>query len=377
VKWSWRIGRLAGIDIFVHMTFPLLLLWAGMSYYGIRRDPTDVAVGLAFVGMLFGIVVLHELGHALMARRFGIGTSDITLLPIGGVARLIRMPEEPRQEFLVALAGPAVNVVLAVLLGAVAALTDLPLRGGVDILSGHPVRNLFWVNIGLALFNMVPAFPMDGGRVLRSLLAMRLGHPRATRIAAIVGQFLALALGGLGLMGNPVLVLIAVFVWMGAKGEAAAISTETVRGEVPVRIAMITDFQRLEPTASLGVAAHMALRGVQSDFPVSEHGRLVGLLSADRLVQGIRSVGPAGRVEQVMVREVVTADSDEPIEAAFARLQASRERCMPVLTSGVLVGLLTRDHLAAFFTLQSAAADHHRRSRQPAHGEAEPQRGWR
>ena len=376
MKWSWRIGRLAGIDIFVHMTFPLLLVWAGMSYYGIRRDPTDVAVGLAFVGMLFGIVVLHELGHALMARRFGIGTSDITLLPIGGVARLIRMPEEPRQEFLVALAGPAVNVALAALLGAVAVVTDLPLRSGIDILGGHPLRNLFWVNVGLALFNMVPAFPMDGGRVLRSLLAMRLGHPRATRIAATVGQFLAVALGGLGLMGNPVLVLIAVFVWMGAKGEAAAISTEAGRSEVPVRIVMITDFQRLDPNASLGVAAHTALRGVQTDFPVSEHGRLVGLLSADRLVRGMRTIGPSGRVDQVMIREVVTADSGEPIESAFARLQASRERCMPVLTAGVLVGLLTREHLSAFFALQSAASDHRRRGRQPDQGESEPQPGW-
>ena len=376
MKWSWRIGRLAGIDIFVHMTFPLLLVWAGMSYYGIRRDPSDVAVGLAFVGMLFGIVVLHELGHALMARRFGIGTSDITLLPIGGVARLIRMPEEPRQEFLVALAGPAVNVALAALLGAVAVVTDLPLRSGIDILGGHPLRNLFWVNVGLALFNMVPAFPMDGGRVLRSLLAMRLGHPRATRIAATVGQFLAVALGGLGLMGNPVLVLIAVFVWMGAKGEAAAISTEAGRSEVPVRIVMITDFQRLDPNASLGVAAHTALRGVQTDFPVSEHGRLVGLLSADRLVRGMRTIGPSGRVDQVMIREVVTADSGEPIESAFARLQASRERCMPVLTAGVLVGLLTREHLSAFFALQSAASDHRRRGRQADQGESEPQPGW-
>ena len=376
MKWSWRIGRLAGIDIFVHMTFPLLLVWAGMSYYGIRRDPTDVAVGLAFVGMLFGIVVLHELGHALMARRFGIGTSDITLLPIGGVARLIRMPEEPRQEFLVALAGPAVNVALAALLAAVAAVSDVSLTGGINILGGHPLRNLFWVNVGLALFNMVPAFPMDGGRVLRSLLAMRLGHPRATRIAATVGQFLALVLGGLGLMGNPVLVLIAVFVWMGAKGEAAAISNGAGQSEVPVRIVMITDFQRLEPHASLGVAAHAALRGVQTDFPVSEHGRLVGLLTADRLVQGMRTVGPSGRVEQVMIRDVVTADAGEPIESAFARLQASRERCMPVLTAGVLVGLLTREHLSTFFTLQSAASDHHRRGRQPGNGQPETPSGW-
>lgn len=374
MKWSWRIGRLAGIDIFVHMTFPLLLVWAGMSYYQVRRSPADVAVGLAFVGMLFGIVVLHELGHALMARRFGIGTSDITLLPIGGVARLIRMPNEPRQELLVALAGPAVNVALALLIGTVALLSDLSLAGGINILRGPPLRNLFWVNVGLAVFNMVPAFPMDGGRVLRSLLAMRLSHARATRIAATVGQLLALALGGLGLMGNPVLVLIAIFVWMGAQGEASAIAAEAPRGEVPVRIAMITDFHRLEPDATLGLAAQVALRGIQTDFPVTHHGRLMGLLSADRLVQGLRTLGPSARIDEVMIRDVVTTDSDEPIESAFARLQATRERCVPVLTSGVLVGIVTREHLSHFLALQAAAADHHRRAAAP-HVEAQPNPG--
>ncbi len=361
MKWSWRIGRLAGIDVFMHMTFPLLLAWAGLQYYRIRADPADVIVGLAFVGMLFAIVVLHELGHALMARRFGIGTSDITLLPIGGVARLMRMPADPRQELLVALAGPAVNVGLAVLLGFVLfVFTDGGVSGGIDILFGNPLVNLFWVNVGLAVFNMVPAFPMDGGRVLRAVLAMRLDFARATRIAATVGQLLAVVFGIFGVMGNPILVLIAIFVWMGAQAEVRASRGTRQVPDVPVRMAMISDFRRLGPHDSLGAAAHYALSGVQGDFPVAANGQLVGLLSATQLAAGLRGVGPSGTVEQVMERPVATADSDEPIETAWARLQASGQPCLPVLTAGILVGLITREQLQRVFQLQSAVGEHAR-----------------
>ncbi len=358
MKWSWRIGRLAGIDIFVHMTFPLLLVWAGLSYLRVRGDPSDVVVGLTFVGFLFGIVVLHELGHALMARRFGIATNDITLLPIGGVARLMRMPADPRQEFLVALAGPAVNVVLAALLGAVVVLfTDLDLARGINILFGHPLTNLFWVNVGLAVFNMIPAFPMDGGRVLRSLLAMRLEYGRATRIAAGVGQLLAVAFGIWGLFGNPILVVIATFVWIGAKGEMKASRTNRAIPEIPVRVAMISDFHRVTPDTPVAVVAQIALRGPQRVFPVSSHGRLVGLITLPRLIEGMRRVAPTASAEEIMLRDVATADSEEPIDSAWARLQANRDGCLPVLTAGVLVGLLTADHLTMFFQLQQAAAE--------------------
>lgn len=361
MKWSWRIGRLAGIDVFMHMTFPLLLAWAGLQYYQVRADPADVIVGLAFVGMLFAIVVLHELGHALMARRFGIGTSDITLLPIGGVARLMRMPADPKQELFVALAGPAVNVALAALLAVVLiAFTEGGVSGGIDILFGNPLVNLFWVNVGLAIFNMVPAFPMDGGRVLRALLAMRLDFARATRIAAVVGQLLAVSFGILGLMGNPILVLIAVFVWMGAQAEVRASRGNRQVPDIPVRMAMIAEFRRLTPGDSLATAAHYALSGVQGDFPVSDHGRLLGLLSAQGLAQGIRRLGPGGFVDQAMERDVVTADSDEPIETAWARLQASGQSCLPVLTAGVLVGLITRAQLQRVFQLQGAIGEHAR-----------------
>ncbi len=221
MSWSWKIARVAGIPIYIHWTFLILIAWLVYGHWSQGHDLATTVEGVGFVLSIFGCVVLHELGHALTARQFGVTTSDITLLPIGGVARLQRIPEHPSQELLVALAGPAVNVVIAgtlylagVRLNVDANQADVLLRAG------------FWpklmlVNIFLVLFNLLPAFPMDGGRVLRALLAMRLEYSRATRIAASVGQMMAILFFFLGLPpGNPFLMLIAVFVWIGAEAEA-------------------------------------------------------------------------------------------------------------------------------------------------------------
>ncbi len=221
MRWSLRLGSLAGIGIFVHLTFPLLLIWAGFKNYSVRHYWSDAWIGAGFVLVLFAIIVLHELGHALAARRFGIGTRDITLLPIGGVARLERMPEDPRQELQVALAGPAVNVALALFFFAVSGGTRaFSQMLDVEIMGRNFLTSLIWVNIALTIFNLVPAFPMDGGRVLRSLLAFKLSYLTATRIAARIGQILALGFVGLGFFFNPFLIVIGVFVWFGATREA-------------------------------------------------------------------------------------------------------------------------------------------------------------
>src|SRR5437660_7992016 len=213
MRWSWRIGRIAGIDLYVHMTFLILLGWVGLSYYLARHSARDALSGIGFILALFGIVVLHELGHALTARRFGITTRDITLLPIGGVARLERIPDQPKQELLIAIAGPLVNVAIAAILffilnvrGTFSDLSDL------SNLHVGMTAKLMLVNVFLVVFNLIPAFPMDGGRILRALLAMRMNYARATRIAATVGQGLAFVFGLWGLFGpNPMLVFIALF----------------------------------------------------------------------------------------------------------------------------------------------------------------------
>ena len=207
MKWSWKLVEVAGIGVYVHATFLLLIGFVGLSHWRQGQTVDAVLGGVGFILALFACVVLHEFGHALMARRYGIKTRDITLYPIGGVARLERMPDDPRQELRVALAGPAVNVVLATALFAALQLAGLwrPL-GELSVTTGSFLERLMIVNILLATFNMLPAFPMDGGRVLRALLATRMEYTRATQIAATLGQSTALVFGLVGFFSNPFLV---------------------------------------------------------------------------------------------------------------------------------------------------------------------------
>jgi len=361
---SWKLTRIAGIDIYVHVTFLILLAWVGLSHYLLRHRWLDVAEGMVFIIALFAIVVLHELGHALMARRFGIRTRDIILLPIGGVGRLERIPDEPRQELLVALAGPAVNVVLAAVLFAVlaaserlTALTDMTLVGG-DFLS-----KLMWINVSLAIFNLLPAFPMDGGRVLRALLAIRMNYLRATKIAARIGQATALVFGLLGLFVNPFLVLIALFVWMGAAQEASIAQMRAALGQLRVGQVMTTEFRTLSPRELLSEAARKALAGYQRDFPVLEDGRVVGVLTQENLLSGMTAGGLDGSVSDAMQTSFETADPSDMVEPVLARLQASNCRALPVVREGRLAGMLTLEGIGEFLTIEAAMDA--RRKRQP------------
>jgi Zn-dependent protease len=290
---------------------------------------------VAFTLAIFLCVVLHEFGHALAARRFGIGTRDITLLPIGGVARLKRMPEEPRQELWVALAGPAVNVVIAAVLFAL-----LLVAGGLQPLArltmtaGPFLERLMAVNIFLALFNMLPAFPMDGGRVLRALLAIRMNYARATRIAARMGQGMAVLFGLAWLFGNPFLLFIALFVWIGAAQESAAVEAKSALGGIPVGRAMITDFRQLAPRDPLSRAVDLVLAGPQQDFPVVDGERTVGILTRAELILALARHGREKPVGEVMVREFESADISDTLESAFERLQGCSCPALPVNRNG-------------------------------------------
>jgi Zn-dependent protease/predicted transcriptional regulator len=355
MKWSWRIARVAGIDVYLHATFLILLAWVGLSHYLARHSLGDAADGLLFISTLFGIVVLHELGHALAARRYGIRTRDITLLPIGGVARLERMPEDPRQELVVALAGPAVNVVLAILLLALlvpaAALRNF---GDVQLVGGHFLSKLVWVNVALVVFNLIPAFPMDGGRVLRALLAMRMEYVRATEIAARIGQGLALVFGAVGLFWNPFLIFIALFVWMGAAGEAGMVQMKSALGGIPIRQVMITDYQTLSPQDPLSRAVEHIMAGFQQDFPVVTNGQVIGMLTRTDLMTALAKQGLGAPVSEIMQREFQTADPAEMAETVFARLQACNCHSLPVVQNGQLVGILTAENVGEFLMIQSA-----------------------
>ncbi len=220
MKWSWKLGEIRGISINVHATFLIFLGWIAVGQ--LQGNPRSAVAEVFFSLAVFGTIILHELGHALAAARYGIPTRDITLWPIGGVARLERMPREPKQELVVALAGPAVNVALMGVLGIVGNFIALFFaQYPLGVTAGGLVSRLIWVNGFLALFNLLPAFPMDGGRVLRAFLAMRMQYVQATGIAASTGRMMSVLFGFAGLLvfEHPMLVLIALFVWSAAGSE--------------------------------------------------------------------------------------------------------------------------------------------------------------
>ena len=355
MKSSWKIGTVAGIELRLHITFPLLLIWIGFSYYAARHSWGDALGGVAFTLALFVIIVLHELGHALTARRYGIGTRDITLLPIGGVARLERIPEDPKQELLVALAGPAVNVAIAIVLFAILSITDgVHAVSDLDYIAESFLVKLMWVNIFIVAFNMLPAFPMDGGRVLRALLAMRLEYARATTIAASIGQGMAWLLGIAGLFFNPFMIVIALFVWMGAAQEANAARMKSSLAGVRVSDVMLTDFRVLTPSCTLARAVEHVLAGFQQDFPIVEDERPVGVLTRSDLLTALAREGPDASVANAMQKQFCTAECGEPVVRALARLNDDGCKTMLVLRDEKLAGILSSENLGEYFMIQAA-----------------------
>lgn len=353
MAWSMRLGRFMGIDVRVHATFFLLLAWFGFHYWSQTGTLAGVIEGLTLILALFLCVVLHEYGHALTARRFGIGTRDITLLPFGGVAMLAAMPRQPWQEILVALAGPAVNFGIAGALALAASFEGDLLEQGFQFGASSFLSSLLVANLTLGIFNLLPAFPMDGGRVLRALLAMRVGRVRATRIAARVGQAFALGLGYLGFAGNPFLLLIAVFVWIAAGAEAKAVARTSRRDQRSAGQAMMTEFRTLPPGAPLSQAVDYSLGGTQRHFPVVSDDGIAGILTQDAVLVGLRDHGPAARVSQVM-QKAETIDVDAALATLLERHRLCKVSAVLVTRAGSLVGLIDLDALSKQFARKAA-----------------------
>jgi Zn-dependent protease/CBS domain-containing protein len=360
MAWRWRLGELFGIVVYVHVTFLLLIGWVALRHFLSGQGLWGALGGILLILLLFACVVMHEYGHALTARRYGIATRDITLLPIGGVARLERMPRNPVQELWVALAGPAVNVGIAAVLflllllsHGVASLAD------VRLVDGNLPRNLMWWNLGMAVFNLLPAFPMDGGRVLRALLARRMEYARATRTAANVGQMIAFLFALMGLMvpGQGFLLFIALFIYMGAEAEAQAVQVQSAFRGHPVRRAMITRFATLGVGDSLARAVQLLLSGSQQDFPVETGDGRIGLLTRRDLLSALHDRGPAASVGEAMRLDVLPVRAEAPLEETFQRMQAEELPAVPVLEMGRLVGLITMENIAEFLMVQVALQD--------------------
>jgi Zn-dependent protease/CBS domain-containing protein len=352
--WSLNIGRIAGTEIKIHITFLLFLIWIFAASYA--SGGADAAwSGVLFMLLLFTCVVAHEYGHILTARAFGVHTPDVTLLPIGGVARLERIPEDPGQEFLIAIAGPLVNVAITL---ALIALAGAKITSGMALEDGKLslIDRLAATNLFLALFNMIPAFPMDGGRVLRALLGIRLGFVRATEIAAQIGQAVAFVLGFIGLFYSPILIFIAIFVYLAAASEAHMVALRAMSRGVPVSAAMMTQFATLKPGDGIERAVQTLLQTSQSEFPVvDEAGRPVGLLGRADIIRSLQQLGPGATVAQAMSPDLPTIGARRTLSEALNLLQEKTAPAVAVVeANGRLAGLITSETIGEMLMLQNA-----------------------
>jgi len=359
MRWSLNLGSIGGTAIRIHVTFLLFLIWLGAIYY--RQGGAEAAwQGTIFIVLIFLCVLLHELGHVFAARYYGVPTRDVTLWPFGGIASMERMPEKPGQELAVALAGPAVNVVIAaaLLLWLGPQLNPENLTQ-IENPAVSMAAKVAGANIILVLFNMIPAFPMDGGRVLRAVLAMRMGNARATELAATIGQGFAVVFGILGIFYNPMLIIIAVFIFLAASGEAAQAQLRAVAQGTLVSDAMITEFQSLGTNATVNDAADALIRTTQTEFPVVDgSGRLRGVLTRDAMIKALKERGPETPVLEVMQSDVPTVSARAKLDTALRSLMQKGRPVVGVTDAqDRLIGLLTVENLGEMMMVHSARPD--------------------
>ncbi|WP_445664367.1 site-2 protease family protein [Fodinibius sp. AD559] len=346
MKWSLYVGKPAGIKVFIHWTFILLVIWLSWMHLQQGHGLFEIITGLFFLALLFACVTLHEFGHALAARRYGIGTQDINLLPIGGVARLERMPEDPKQELVVAAAGPVVNVAIAVVLFLLILLTG---QGQMDI-SHHVtgsnfLSDLLAINIILVVFNLIPAFPMDGGRMLRALLAFRMKRTKATRIAASVGQLLAIGFILFGLFYNPFLLFIGIFVFLGAGAESRQVSMAESIKRVTARDVMTSSFQSISLSATIAKAASIMLGSRSSELAVTNGDQFVGIVSYRSVIQALQESKSEQPIIDLIQEDIKTLEPNLLLADVIDVLRLENQTLYPVIENGKLKGIITNSNM--------------------------------
>jgi len=360
LKSSLQLGTYAGIKVQIHWTFWLLIVWIVLRELFMGNSVESMLWSSAFIGLLFLCVVFHEFGHALTARRFGINTEKITLLPIGGVASLEDMPEDPKQEFLVAIAGPLVNVAIALLLYPLVPLENYINQSPEELqqtLSTIQASNmlfyLFSANVMLVLFNLLPAFPMDGGRVLRALLSMKMNRVMATKIASGVGQFLAMIFFFIGIFYNPILLLIAIFVFFGAQAESSMIQHIDLLEGYKVRDAMMTDITIVKPDDTLQDMVDIIISGAEKNFIVADNEKLEGVLYQDELIRSIQNHRRETPVREVMSENYGTVAIDEDLNSIFRTIRRHKRSFFPVLDGDKVAGSIDMENISEFITIQA------------------------
>lgn len=357
MNWSLYLGKYAGIKVFLHWTFSLLLLWIAISGISQGQSTMQILWTMGFILAVFLCVLLHEFGHALMAKRFHFKTKYITLLPIGGLAQMEKLPDDPKQELWVAIAGPMVNIVIAgILLVFLPSIDNFDPETFTAIGPDNFFVFLFSVNLILALFNLLPAFPMDGGRVLRALLSFKLPREQATRVAAGIGQFMAILFVFAGLFYNPFLVLIGIFIFLGAQAENNMVQSQSqLRGYV-VSDVLMKDFPVLAPEDRLNKPAKLLLDSQATDFVVMENKQVVGILSRSQLIKGLSEQGNEGKVADAMIRDFKLLKPDQPLEEVYLEMRSTGQHILPVMDGNTLVGILDTENISEFILIKEAIA---------------------
>ncbi|MEY8021372.1 site-2 protease family protein [Muriicola sp. SD30] len=357
-KWSLFMGSYSGIKVFIHWTFWIIIGWIFMMHYQMGHGWTEAIQGVLFILVLFACVVLHEFGHALMAKEYGIPTRGITLYPIGGVASLHKMPDKPAQELAVALAGPAVNFVIAGVLYIFLYVNDqlLPISE-IDHMSGDNFWfNIMVANVILAVFNLIPAFPMDGGRVLRALLSFNMGKLKATTIAARVGQFLAIVFVFLGFFSSFWLVFIGLFIYLGAGAEEVRESAKSALTGYTAMDVLIQKYTCLLPEETLEKALQLLRNTQEQGFVVEENGQVQGVLTRKELIKGLSTYGNSAPVSKVMRKDFVIIVPDMPLQQVYEKFMSNNAQLAPVLEGGQLIGIVDAKGINEMVMIKKALA---------------------
>lgn len=359
MKGSLKLGNIMGIGIFVHWTFVLLIAYIIFSNYRAGNNAEQILWSVIFILSIFVTVVLHELGHAFAAKRYHIKTRDITLLPIGGLARLESMPEKPKEELVVAIAGPAVNFILA---GITALFITMPNVNELGVQLSNGVRpnnfffNFFIVNTWLAVFNLIPAFPMDGGRMLRALLAMKFDRYTATRIAVGIGQVIAFIFILLGFYSSPFLIFIGIFIILTGQAEAHYAGAKSILSGYAVKDVLMKEYKTIAENETIKTAVEMLLNGQSKNFLVIENNKPSGTLSRDEIIKGLVERGENERIHTVMNRNLILLNADSPLESAYHKSIENKSNLMAVMENNQLIGVLDTENILEFIMVKNTLA---------------------
>ncbi|MFD2203508.1 site-2 protease family protein [Shivajiella indica] len=356
MKFSLYLGSYRNVKVFIHWTFSLLLLWIIISNLSQGMPMIDILWLILFVLALFACVVMHEFGHALAAQRFGIQTKDIVLYPIGGIARLEKLPEDPKQELWVAFAGPLVNIVLFILLSVVLTFTGYNFEN-LEEIKIQPNTILLYIasaNLILALFNLLPAFPMDGGRVLRAFLSIKLPRAKATQIAGGIGQFLAIFFVFFGLFNNPILVLIGIFIFLGAGAEVAHTQQESFLKGFKVKDALMSHFQILGFDAPLSKAVEKLLNSQATHFVVVKDDVAVGTISRNEIIKGLEHEGESAHIEKFADFKPIKLDIHSPLDDAWKLMLSQNKKVAFIIENGHFLGIIDQENISELILVKTA-----------------------